>query len=252
MSFGIAGAAVALLVLAAVLTAAAGLSLLIPLVLIAVAVAVVLLRAARWRPERAALLLAAVAVATGAIAAGVRVADGIAGSRVDYHGKLDVQEIRRTFAPTGPAGLDDPLPQIKRMGYGYISSAQGVMSVPRADGRVLVLWSIQMLAPWLLAAIVLALLIPVLRAAERGDPFWYGAARRLTWIGSLLLIGIPGIALLGYVAAEVASGGASAAPTAEPTLTLSVSQILPGVLVLVLAGIFRRGVELRELERHTV
>jgi Protein of unknown function (DUF2975) len=251
MSFRITAAAIALLVLAAVFTAAAGLSLLTPLVLIAVAAAFVLLRVTRWRPERAALLLAAVAVATGATAAGVRVANGIADSHVDYHGKLNAQEIRRTFAPTGPAGLDDPLPRFKRMGYGYISSAQGVMSVPRADGRALVLWSIQVLAPWLLAAIVLTLLAPVLRAAERGDPFWNGAARRLTWIGSLLLIGIPGIALLGYVAAETASAGTFAGPTAEPTLTLSVTQILPGVLVLVLAGIFRRGVELRELERHT-
>lgn len=127
------------------------------------------------------------------------------------------------------------------------------MTVPRAGGGVLALWSFQELAPGLLAAIVLGLLAPILRAAGRGDPFWEGATRRLTGIGSLLLVGIPTLAILRYVLAEAATTARpSSSPKAEPMLTLSLSQVLPGVLVLTLAAIFRAGVELREFERHAV
>jgi hypothetical protein len=235
-------AAVVLLVLAALLTAAAGLSLLVALVPLALAAAVALLRLARERPERAALLLAALAVGSGLIGAGARVADGVADSRVEYRGELSAAEIQRTFHPDGVSDR-----------HGELRSADGIMRVRGADGAALALWSLRTLAPWLLAVIVLGLLAPLLRAAERDDPFRPGAAQRLTWIGSLLLLGVPGIALLGYVAGQAATGGTSfAAPVAEPSLTLSVTQILPGVLVLVLAGIFRRGAELREFERHTV
>ncbi len=127
------------------------------------------------------------------------------------------------------------------------------MTVPRAGGGVLALWSFQELAPGLLAAIVLGLLAPILRAAGRGDPFWEGATRRLTGIGSLLLVGIPTLAILRYVLAEAATTARpSSSPKAEPMLTLSLSQVLPGALVLTLAAIFRAGVELREFERHAV
>jgi hypothetical protein len=240
--------AVALMLLVAVLALAAGATLLVALVLVAAAAGSVLLPAARWRPERAALVLAVLIVAGGGIAAGVRVVDGIADSRVDYHGELDTQQVLRTFHPAGP----DPVDQLERAGYGHIESARGVMTVPHADGWVLVLWSIQELAPWLLAAGILVLLAPILRAVERGDPFRAGAAERLAWIGTLLLVGIPAIALLRYVVAEAASTGTFAEPVAEPTVTLSLVQVLPGVLVLALARIFRSGVELRDLERHTV
>ncbi len=253
MSVIVRSAAVALIVLAAIFALVAGGSLLIALVLIALAVVCALLPVVSPRPSRAALLLAVVAVTGGGVAAGVRVVDGVAHSRIQYHGKLDVHEIRRTFNPTGPAGLGDPLPAIKRLGYGYISSGQAVMTVPHAGAGVLALWSIQELAPWLLAAIVLGLLAPILRAAGRGDPFWEGATRRLTGIGSLLLVGIPTLAILRYVLAQAGTTvRPSPAPNAEPVLTLSVGQLLPGALVLTLAAIFRAGVELREFERHAV
>jgi hypothetical protein len=213
--------------------------------------AIALLEVARWRPERLALLLGVVVVATGAIAAGLHVADGVADSRVEYGGKLDAGEIRRTFSPTGPAGQDDPVPRFKDNGLGYLSSAEGVMTVEH-DGGALVLWSIHELAPWFLAAMILALLAPIVRAADHDNPFRDGTARRLTWVGTLLLAGIPGIALLGFVAAQTASTGGFAAPTAQPTLTLSLTQALPGVLVLVLARIVRRGIELGDLDRHTI
>jgi membrane protease YdiL (CAAX protease family) len=182
----------------------------------------------------------------------VRVIDGVADSRVRYRGEIDVQEILRSFHPTGPTGQDDPMPKIRRLGYGYLSAAKGEMTVPRASYEDVMLWSIQELAPWLLAAIVLVLLTPVLRAAERGDPFREGASLRLRRIGLLLLAGIPGIVIFDYLAAFTESEGAFVSPSVEPTVTLSVMHFLPGVLVLVLAEAFRRGAELRDLDRHTI
>jgi len=228
------------------------LQLLFLLLLISLAAGGGLLLIARWRPGRVALLLAVVAVVFGAAAASVGVVRGIDDSRVDYHGTLDSHEILSSFQPTKAEGLGDPVARSERTGYAYVSSAEGDMTVPRPSSLVQVLWSIQQLAPWLLAAIVLVLLFPILRAADRGDPFWDGATRRLTGVGALLLLGIPAIAILRFVVAELANEGNSLAPLVEPALTISVSHILPGVLVLALAGIFRRGVELRDLERHTI
>jgi hypothetical protein len=210
-------------------------------------------RLAGRRPERAALVLAAVVVATGAVAATVRVVEGVADARVEYRGELDVGEIHRTFHPTGADGLGDPVPGFLRAGHGYIVDGQAVMTVPGADGITLALWAIRELAPWLLAAIALALLAPLLRAARRGDPFSQSGPRRLAAIGLLLLVGLPGIAIVRYAAAESASAASVfASPMAQPALTLSALQILPGLLVLVLAGVFRTGLELRDFERHTI
>lgn len=208
--------------------------------------------ARRWRPERIALVLAVLTVAGGMGAAFVRVVDGVADSRIRYRGELDVQEILRSFHPTGAAGLDDPMPRIRRLGYGYLSAAEGEMTEPRASSADLVYWSLQELAPWLLAAVVLVLLIPVLRAAERGDPFREGTSFRLRKIGLLLLLGIPGIVIFDYFASLAETEGAFVSPAVEPTVTLSVMHFLPGVLVLVLAEVFRRGAELRDLDRHTI
>lgn len=239
-------AAIALLLLAALLTLYFD-ALLIPAILVALAVGDALWLVARWRPERIALVLAVVVVASGAVAAGVDVIDGIEHSRVEYRGELDAQEILRSVHPEAP---DDPRPEFERMGVAYLTSADGVMTVPRRDADTLALWSIQELAPWLLAAIILAVLAPILRATERGDPFWRDATRRLTAVGALLLVGIPAIALMGYIVGQSTTSWAG--PSVEPTLSLSFSQILPGVLVLALARIFHAGAELRDLERRTI
>ena len=243
-----------LLVLVAAGALAAGAPLPVPALVAAVAVALVLLPLAQRRPERVALAVATIVVAAGTIAAVVNVVDGIDKSRAEYRGKLDAAEIRRSFHPIGPAGVGDPRPALERRNFVYLTGAHGVMTRPHAGAGELALWSIQELAPWLLAVAVIVLLFPILRAADRGDPFWsQTTARRLNAIGVLLLLGIPGIALLRYLAAEAISGGGpSAAPNAEPVLSLSLAQILPGVLVLTLSRIFQKGVELRDLERHTV
>jgi hypothetical protein len=53
-------------------------------------------------------------------------------------------------------------------------------------------------------------------------------------------------------AAEAVSVGNAVAPEAEPVLTLTALHVLPGLIVLVLAEVFRRGAALRDLERHTI
>ncbi len=136
--------------------------------------------------------------------------------------------------------------------YAHLTDAEGEATKPKADTSMLVSWAIYVLAPWLLAAIVLALVFGILRAAGRGDPFSEGAARRLNAVGILLLLGIPAIAIEGFLAAELSTEGLSTEPYVEPALTLTLSQFLPGILVLALVGIFRRGVELRDLEQHTI
>lgn len=171
---------------------------------------------------------------------------GVRDREVTVRGSLDVDRIQEIFAP--PA---ERMPGLFEKSA-HLTSADGVGTKPRAGNDDLVWWSIHELAPWLLAAFVLALAFPILRAAGRGDPFAPGATWRLNAIGLLLLLGIPAIAIEGFLAANMATEGLFTEPYPEPALTISVEQFLPGFLVLALVGIFRRGVELRELERHTI
>jgi hypothetical protein len=203
--------------------------------IVAALVAAWLWRYARRRPERAALLVAAVVVSFGLIATGVQVVDGVADSRVEWTGKLDVGELVRP-----------------RPGYGHLTSAEATVSNPHPSSGAVAWWALGELAPWVLAALLLFLLAPILRAAERGDPFWDGAARRLAISGGLLLIAIPLIKLIQFLAAEAGSSGTFTGPIPEPSLTIALTDFLPGLLVLVLAGVFRRGAELRDFERHAI
>ena len=206
----------------------------------------VLVLLARWHPARIAVLLAFLVVVFGLAAATAGVVSGIRDREVTLHGSLEVERILEVFAP----------PAERRQGLyddsAHLTSADGVATKPQARSTDLVWWSVHELAPWVLAAIVLALVVPILRATGRGDPFAPGATRRLSAAGVLLLLGIPAIAIQGFLAATIATEGQSAEPYVEPSLTISAGQFLPGFLVLALVGIFRRGVELRDLERHTI
>jgi hypothetical protein len=223
-------------------------------VLVFPAVALMCVLAAIWRrrPERAMLALAVVLVLGGMTNAGAGVASGIAEERVEYHGRLDANEILTSFHPSGRYGLDDPAPRLERSGYAHLVEAEGDMMVPRANGLKLVAWSLGRVAPWILAAVVLCLIFPIVRAAERGDPFTARAARRLEAVGLLLLVAIPLGPVFDYVVGEFAAPGLSVAPGVSATPAFELWAFLPGAAVLVLAGVFRRGVELRELERRTV
>jgi hypothetical protein len=215
--------------------------------LVVVVLAAGLVLVSRWRPERFALLLAVVAIAAGLVATTAEVVSGVGDREVTFAGTLDIDEIRNQFSGA-PDEID---PEVART-YGALSSADGEMTKPQASSSALTWWAAARLAPWLLAAIVLVLVFPVMRAAGRGDPFTQGATRRLTAVGLLLLLGIPGVAIVQFLAAEIAGEGSFISPGVEPSLTISIADILPGVLVLALVGIFRRGVELRELERTTI
>jgi hypothetical protein len=166
---------------------------------------------------------------------------------VEFHGNVSSAEILALEHPSRAAqrGLK------KRDGYAYLSDAEGTATVPGASSGRLVAWSLLRLAPWLLAAAVLALLVPILRAADRGDPFGSGAPRRLGVVGSVLLVGIPALAVLDYLFAQ-AVNTQGFAPMVNPALSIGVLHFLPGALLLALAGIFRTGGELRDLDRHTV
>ena len=60
------------------------------------------------------------------------------------------------------------------------------------------------------------------------------------------------MAVVQFLAAHAVSAGNASDPIPEPQLTLTLAQLLPSFLVLALVGIFQRGVELRDLERHTI
>ena len=168
----------------------------------------------------------------------------IANSRVEYRGKLDAQEILESYQP----GPEAPVAR----DYQRLSSAEGVMTKPAATAGEVAAWAVGELAPWVLAVVSLVLLWPIVRRAERDDPFRDGAVRRLVIVGQLLLVGIPLIAVLQDLIAEVFTSGTALSPLVTPSITLSVWHFLPGVAVPVLAGVFKRGAELRDYEQHAI
>ena len=220
----------------------------IAFLLMLAATAAAMLAVAQRRPARVAMVLAVVGVATGVVWTTARVVDGLDEQRIEYHGKLDAEEILATHHPDALRAPNGDFTANERSAY--LERAEGTATQPDATGGQLALWGVAELAPWVLGAILLTLLWPMLRAADRGDPFAVDVARRLRLVGSLLLVGLPALGLVQFVLGESVSTGV--APFVEPTWTVSVYQLLPGVLVLVLGEVFRHGAALRDLERHTV
>lgn len=215
-------------------------------------VALVLVTVASWRPQKVAMLIAVVVVAGGLGASMSDVVNAVDDRRVEFHGKIDTDAVIDTMHPFRAEGKGDPVKQFERNGMGYLRSGEGEVRTAKASSKTLFLWSAAKLAPWLLALIGLALVLPVLRAIERGDAFGTKAVRWIGGLGILLLLAIPGIVLLQYMADESASVGVFAAPMVSPELTLSFLHVLPGMLLLAFAGVFRQGAELREFERSAI
>jgi hypothetical protein len=210
--------------------------------------------ASRWRrrPERAALVLATGVVVAGLALSMVHVAHGITEDRVWYTGTIDAREVLTPMYPSGRYGDNDPIPGLDRDGFTHMTSGTATATVPHAGSSLLIVWSAQEIAPWLLAALALVLLLPLFRAARRDDPFSLDAGR-LAVMGLLLFVGIPTLELLRFAVAMYAQGrDTMASPIVEPALGITPLHLLPGLLVLVLAGVFRQGGELRDLDRHTV
>jgi hypothetical protein len=132
-----------------------------------------------------------------------------------------------------------------------LSAAEGDWLNPDPNESAMSLWVVQELAPWLFATLVLFWLAPIVRAARRGDPFLDRAADRLRRIGLCLLFGAPLLAFVRFTGGE-SSWGYAIAPVVTFKFEFGLAQLLPGLAVLTLAEIFRRGHALADLERHTV
>jgi len=198
-----------------------------------------------------ALLIGAVTVITGLAYTAADVAQAVDDRAVEVQGELNVRDILQNYHPSL---RPDPRTVFERRGdaeSSYLAAADGDTRKFGASSGLLRLWSLGELAPWLLAALSLVLVAPLLRSAGRGDPFLPSAARRLQALGAALLVGVPGIVVLQWMAADQAAGS-GAAPIVYPSLTLSLLHVLPGLGLLVLAGVFRRGAELRDFERHAI
>jgi hypothetical protein len=196
----------------------------------------------RWTVERIALVLVVLFVASGAVDAAVRIAGGIADRTAQHSGALDVEFILEL------ALYDDPAKTAPAADV--LAEAHGTADSPRASAGELTAWALLELAPWLLGAAILAFLVPILRAAERGDPFHRAATKRMSAVGSLLLVALPLYEVADFATATSALGPVGV--DVKPDLVISVTHFIPGLLVLVLAGIFARGAELSEFERQTV
>lgn len=245
-------AGVGLLLLGAFLAVGSGSAFAGPLLLVCIALAWAFLPLIARRPERAVLVLATIVVVSGLIGAGARVLHGIDVGEVRYSGTVDARELRMQ-ANWDPEMFRRNGDRIVPADMGYLAEAYGVEAMPTRDSGLLSLWAAHVLAPWVLAAIALLLLAPLLRAAERDDPFLADAARRLTAVGLLLLLALPALELLQWLVASGAQGAATySSPAADPRIKLDLLDLLPGALVLALAGIFRRGAALREFDRHAI
>jgi len=216
-----------------------------------IAVGALLLGPVGRRAERMALVLGVMTVIAGLTFTVIDVFDAVDARSIEVRGELDAREILRNYHPFEQA--PDALTRFERAGdESYLTAADGEMRKVEAGSTLLALWSFGELAPWLLAALGLLLVAPLLRAADRGDPFLPSAGRRLGTLGAVLLVGVPGIVVLQWLAAQAATSGTFAAPMVTPSLSLSLLHVLPGLGLLVLAGVFRRGAELRDFDRHAI
>lgn len=216
-------------------------------VLTALVCAAILLRG-RTAAQVAALvchLMLAVTIAAAAVEA-YQVADVAGGgpSRIEYHGKIDPADLF-------PRGVDRE--HAIRTDVAYPSSVpDATESVPDPTGKQKALYALQQLLPFLLAIAVLALLAPLLRAASGSRPFGAALTRRVTIMGWLLLLGIPAAGAVRFLLAySISELGFDGVLVHEPA-AFKTAWVLPGLLVLGLAVVFRRGEELQELEEHTV
>jgi len=196
-----------------------------------IAVGALLLGPVGRRAERMALVLGVMTVIAGLTFTVIDVFDAVDARSIEVRGELDAREILRNYHPFEQA--PDALTRFERAGdESYLTAADGEMRKVEAGSTLLALWSFGELAPWLLAALGLLLVAPLLRAADRGDPFLPSAGRRL--------------------GTQAATSGTFAAPMVTPSLSLSLLHVLPGLGLLVLAGVFRRGAELRDFDRHAI
>jgi hypothetical protein len=134
------------------------------------------------------------------------------------------------------------------------ASADVVVWNPTLDGKLSYVLD-RVLEPALVFWAAL-LVLHVLRRANAGDPFAPSTVRAMFALGWVLAIGLPATELVHLVSAELALGGSWASiGSAVPTDTMprfSFAVLLPGLLVLALANVWRYGAQLRETELTTI
>jgi hypothetical protein len=188
----------------------------------------------------------ALSCAAGLLLNGGRVVStlGHAHPRIESHGRITELHL--------PG--DDRVAEALRHREAYATGAgDATWSVADPTTGEQLLWVAQELVPWLLAATALALLRPVLTGAVRGRPFAGRAADRLQLLGWVLLLGIPALGIIRYLLMFTVLGNHGfELPAVEEDLTLSITPLLPGIAVLVLASVFRRGTELHDSDALTV
>ncbi|MDQ8205094.1 DUF2975 domain-containing protein [Pelagicoccus sp. SDUM812003] len=110
------------------------------------------------------------------------------------------------------------------------------------------------------AAIVLALFLPlvkqlreIMKTVYAGDPFVESNAKRVRWIGLILIIAtfaeaISELVVYGYADATFVTKGFDL----DGRLSLDFIQLIAGMCVLVLSEVFRQGTRMREEQELTV
>lgn len=170
----------------------------------------------------------------------------------DHAAVIDLVGVPRRDRPSVPQPSADPS-DFRDTAHATRVTAQA--RVPQPAARELVMWSmLQILTP-LAAMIVAALLLVVLDAARKGDPFGPRSARTIAAIGYFLLIAVPGLVGVESILSDVVSMNPAhewigSRPSSTPTALLL--PWVPGCAVLALAAIFRHGNALRDLDRLTV
>jgi hypothetical protein len=102
------------------------------------------------------------------------------------------------------------------------------------------------LATALLTLAVLFLLYQILGSVPKGEVFSRANARRMLWIAAIVGIGGSAVQLIEYAAHQNMVDHSAAAGLVEVPFHFGAGPLLAGVLILVLAEVFRQGVRLRD------
>jgi hypothetical protein len=114
---------------------------------------------------------------------------------------------------------------------------------PTTEQRVL--YAVSRLAGPVVALVVIALFLLIVRTIEAGEAFTLGNARRLRWIAAAVSLGALGAQLLWQVVDNYLLASSAAANIVADDIQVSLLPVVAGLGVLGLAEVFRRGALMR-------